>query len=71
MVYILWFLLALVALGSKIVPSGVLFQSVLLQDVDGLATFNDVTLEILGGYKFKATHAGLMSGKSAKFFVLA
>jgi hypothetical protein len=59
----------LVTLGSKVVPIGVVFSPVALDDVDGIATFTGVVLETPGGYKFKATHPGLTPGKSAKFFV--
>ena len=61
----------LITLGTKVVPPGVFFSPISADDVDGVATFTDVTFDTVGGYKLKATHAGLMPGKSDKFFVLA
>jgi uncharacterized repeat protein (TIGR03803 family) len=61
----------LVTLGTKIAPAGVSFSPVAIDDVDGVATFTGVIFDTAGGYKLKATHAGLTPGKSAKFFVMA
>ncbi|HUB25023.1 MAG TPA: hypothetical protein VL992_06305 [Tepidisphaeraceae bacterium] len=59
----------LVTLGSKVVPSGVVFSLISIDDVDGVASFSDVIFDTVGGYKLKATHSGLTPGKSAKFFI--
>jgi hypothetical protein len=59
----------LVTLGTKVVPTGASFSPVAIDDVDGIATFTDVTFSVDGGYKLKATGNGLTPGKSVKFFV--
>ena len=59
----------LVTLGTKVVPDGASFNPISVDDVDGVATFTGVRFDVAGGYKLKATRAGLTPGKSAKFFV--
>ena len=59
----------MITLGSKITPTGVIFSPITIDDVDGIATFNDVLFQTAGGYKLKATFTGLTPGKSDKIFV--
>lgn len=61
----------LVTLGLKASPSGAVFTPIQMDDMNGVATFTDVTLETPGDYKFAATSPGLIAGKSAKFVVTA
>jgi hypothetical protein len=61
----------LVTLSLKTFPAGVLFSPVSIDDVDGVAMFDNVIFGTAGVYRFKATAAGLPAGKSAKFTVSA
>jgi hypothetical protein len=61
----------LVTLGLKASPPGAVFTPIQVDDLNGVATFTDITLEMPGDYKFAATSPGLNPGKSSKFAVTA